>query len=122
MKRRLWIPVVLSVVSGAIVSTQVYLVRRSAVHPSDARRILIALRELPPGHRLHPRDFTLDLVPGIMNPDVIDAEASHGLWGRPLSRGMRAGEMLTHGRIATMQERKTIRRAERVEIIQEIGE
>lgn len=117
--RKLLVPICVSVLSGLVVSAQVYLARRPATLDAS-RRALKALRSLPAGHRIHPRDFAIELAPVTGRPDLIESDS--GVWGRELSQALDVGDWLTHEAVSAMQEPMRHKRARPAELIQETGD
>lgn len=123
MASKQWIPLVFSVLSGAIVSSQVYLAQRPP-KAGAGRRVLVAIRDVASGNRLHPRDFKVLARVDVDQAGVVDDALSHHLWGRILVCGLGPGELLTVDCIGKpLPERVSgKKRALGVEILEEVGE
>jgi hypothetical protein len=108
--------------AGVLVSAQVYFVQ--SVGAEKFQRYFVALYPLPEGHRLHPRDFSLQSrEPG--DPEWISDQKGSYFWGLPVLRNIDAGEVLSTNMVeweARPQTPSSSRRSSkrpRIEIIEE---
>lgn len=123
--KRWLIPIGLSVLSGLIVTAQVFLAHRVPT-VSRGMRLLVAERDIPRGGKLHPRDFSFkwtqdnELIPGLVTDQMVQL-----MWGKPLRSALRQGDWLHVDAVAVLEKLaatppRKIR--SRVEVIGEEGD
>ncbi len=125
---RIWFPVALSILSGLLVSAQVFLAHRAE---SGNQRCLVALRDLPRGSYLHPRDFSFTPITENAEPGILNDQAAHLVWHKRLMHDLSHGDRLRlddvefEPAVPTPKKNRTGRRGRAnrsMEIIREEGE
>ena len=123
MKRqKYWISIGLSLISGLVVSMQVYLTHRTPI-PVSGSRVLVAAREIPKGSRLNPRDITFRWMPTIeLLPGMVTDQMAHPLWGRELTETISEGAWIAADNIRSEVPAKSSAKRSTIEIFGEEGE